>query len=77
MAVEAQVESVSPRELRDLCLSILFVYRPDALQFLLVDHTVPKVLNLRLQLALDVSSKNFHRWELPTKVELGHTHPST
>jgi len=55
------MESVLPRELRDLSLSILFVSRPDTLQLVLVNCTVPKIRSLRLQLALDLAGKNIHR----------------
>jgi hypothetical protein len=49
-----------PRELRDLFFSILFVWRPDALQLIFVNHTVADVDSLRFQLALDLPSKSFH-----------------
>ena len=58
MLIETQVESMFRRELSNLCLSILLVSRPDALQFLLVNGAVrPSSI---LQFAFDSRSKNLH-----------------
>ena len=46
--VICQAKSLFLRKRRDLCLAIFFSYRPDALQFLLVDSAVPQIVGLEL-----------------------------
>jgi len=52
LLVICQPKSVCLGKLRDLCLSIFFGYRPDALQFLLVDSAVPQIASFELQLTI-------------------------
>ena len=52
LLVICQPKSVFLPKLRDLCLPIFFSYRPDALQFLLVDSAVPQIASLELQLTI-------------------------
>src|SRR5260370_33255353 len=40
LAIEPQTESVFRRKLRDLCLSIFLVWRPETFQFVLVNSAV-------------------------------------
>src|SRR5262249_12359823 len=52
LLVICQPKSLLLRKLCDLGLPILFSYRPDALQFLLVDSAVPQIVSLELQLTI-------------------------
>src|SRR4029453_10312475 len=52
LLVICQPKSVFLRKLRDFCLAIFFSYRPDALQFLLVNSAVPQFVSLELQLTV-------------------------
>jgi hypothetical protein len=52
------MESIQVRKPLDLSLPIFFVYRPFALQFILVDSTVPH--SLTLQLKSDMFSQSFN-----------------
>ena len=58
--VETQMESVFVRKLRDLFLAILLVYRPDALQFILVNSALREFASLQLQIVSDLFGENFH-----------------
>src|SRR5215831_7208625 len=58
--VIGQSKAVLPGKLLDLCLAVFFSYRPDALQFLLVDSAVPQIVTLELQLTPDKPGENFH-----------------
>ena len=48
LLVICQPKSVFLCKLRDLCLPIFFSYRPEPLQFLLVDGAVPQIVGLEL-----------------------------
>ena len=52
LLVICQPKSLFLRRLRDLHLAIFFSYRPEALQVLLVDSAVPKMVSLELQLTI-------------------------
>ncbi len=58
LAIEPQTESVFLRKLRDLCLSIFFVWRPETFQFVLVNGAVLPFANL--QFVLDSARKRLH-----------------
>lgn len=47
VAVESQTESVFLRELRDFCLAILLIWRPEAFQLLLVNRAVLPLATLQ------------------------------
>ena len=60
--IESQAESVFPRKLRYLCLSIFLGWRPDALQLILISRVMADSANF--QLALDFACQRFHAAEL-------------
>ena len=58
LAIEPQTESVFLGKLRDLCLSICLVWRPETFQFVLVNSAVLPFANL--QFAFDSARKRLH-----------------
>ena len=58
LAIEPETESVFLGKLRDLCLSIFLVWRPETLQFVLVNSAMLPLANL--QFVLDSARKCLH-----------------
>jgi hypothetical protein len=58
LVIEPQTESVFLRKLGDLCLSIFLVWRPETLQFVLVNSAMLPSANL--QFVLDSARKRLH-----------------
>ena len=58
LAIEPQTESVFLRKLGHLCLSIFVVWRPETLQFVLVNSAMLPLANL--QFVLDSARKRLH-----------------
>ena len=58
LAIKLETESIFHRKLRDLCLSIFLVWRPEAFQFVLVNSAVLPFANL--QFVLDSARKRLH-----------------
>ena len=62
LSVEPQTESVFLRKLRDLCLSMFLVQRPEAFQFMLVNGRARNIVSpfANLQLVFDAARERFH-----------------